>query len=44
MIELGVPFSKIILAAQQTLYMVSVSLVIGTVIAMVMAMKILNLE
>ena len=38
MIELGVPFSKIILAAQQTLYMVSVSLVIGTVIAMVMAM------
>ena len=38
MIELGVPFSKIILAAQQTLYMVSVSLVIGTGIAMVMAM------
>ena len=38
MIELGVPYSKIILAAQQTLYMVSVSLAIGTVIAMVMAM------
>ncbi len=38
MMELGVPFSKIVLAAQQTIYMVSVSLVIGSVIAMMMAM------
>lgn len=38
MMELGVPFSKIVLAAQQTIYMVSVSLAIGSVIAMVMAM------
>lgn len=38
MMELGVPFSKIILAAQQTIYMVSVSLVIGSVLAMIMAM------
>lgn len=38
MIELGVPFSKIVLAAQQTIYMVSVSLAIGSVLAMIMAM------
>lgn len=38
MMELGVPFSKIVLAAQQTIYMVSVSLAIGSVIAMMMAM------
>ncbi len=38
MMELGVPFSKIVLAAQQTIYMVSVSLAIGSVLAMVMAM------
>ncbi len=38
MMELGVPYSKIVLAAEQTLYMVSVSLAIGTVIAMIMAM------
>lgn len=38
MMELGVPYSKIILAAQQTVYMVSVSLAIGTVIAIIMAM------
>lgn len=38
MMELGIPYSKIVLAAEQTLYMVSVSLVIGTVIAMIMAM------
>jgi len=38
MMELGVPYSKIVLAAEQTLYMVSVSLAIGAVIAMIMAM------
>jgi D-methionine transport system permease protein len=38
MMELGVPFSKIVLAAQQTIYMVSVSLAIGSVLAMMMAM------
>lgn len=38
MMELGIPYSKIVLAAEQTLYMVSVSLAIGTVIAMIMAM------
>ncbi len=38
MMELGVPFSKIVLAAQQTIYMVSVSLAIGSVLAMIMAM------
>lgn len=38
MMELGVPYSKIVLAAQQTLYMVSVSLAIGSVIALIMAM------
>ncbi|SFM18829.1 methionine ABC transporter permease [Pelosinus propionicus] len=38
MMELGVPFSKIVLAAQQTIYMVSISLAIGSVLAMMMAM------
>ncbi|MDU4962436.1 MAG: methionine ABC transporter permease [Sporomusaceae bacterium] len=38
MMELGVPYSKIVLAAQQTIYMVSVSLAIGSVIALIMAM------
>ncbi len=38
MMELGIPYSKIVLAAEQTLYMVSVSLAIGSVIAMIMAM------
>lgn len=38
MMDLGVPYSKIVLAAEQTLYMVSVSLVIGTVFGMIMAM------
>ena len=38
MIDLGIPYSRIVLAAEQTLYMVSVSLAIGTVIAMIMAM------
>lgn len=38
MMDLGIPYSKIVLAAEQTLYMVSVSLAIGTVIAMIMAM------
>ena len=38
MIDLGIPYSRIVLAAEQTIYMVSVSLAIGTVIAMIMAM------
>lgn len=38
MMELGVPYSKIILAAQQTIYMVSISLAIGSVIGIIMAM------
>lgn len=38
MMELGIPYSKILLAAEQTLYMVSVSLAIGTVVAMIVAM------
>lgn len=38
MMDLGIPYSRIVLAAEQTLYMVSVSLAIGTVIAMIMAM------
>ena len=38
MMELGIPYSKIVLAAEQTLYMVSISLIIGTVITMIMAM------
>lgn len=38
MMDLGIPYSKIVLAAQQTIYMVSISLAIGTVIAMIMAM------
>lgn len=37
MLELGVPASQLILAAEQTLYMVFVSLVIGTVIAIVLS-------
>lgn len=36
--NLGVPYSQIGLAAEQTLYMVFVSLAIGTVLAMIMAM------
>lgn len=36
--NLGVPYSQIGLAAEQTLYMVFVSLAIGTVLAMMMAM------
>ncbi len=36
-LELGVPNAQIILAAEQTLYMVFVSLVIGTIIAIVMS-------
>jgi len=35
--DLGIPYSQIILAAEQTIYMVFVSLAIGTVIAMIMA-------
>ena len=38
MMDLGIPYSRIVLAAEQTIYMVSVSLAIGTVIAMIMAM------
>ena len=38
MMDLGIPYSKIVLAAEQTVYMVSVSLAIGTIIAMIMAM------
>lgn len=38
MMKLGIPYYKIVLAAEQTLYMVSVSLAIGTVIAIIMAM------
>lgn len=37
MLELGVPTSQLILAAEQTLYMVFVSLVIGTLIAVVLS-------
>lgn len=37
MIELGVPYSQIVLAAEQTIYMVFVSLVIGTILALVMS-------
>lgn len=37
MIELGVPTSQLILAAEQTIYMVFVSLVIGTIIAVVLS-------
>ncbi len=37
MMELGVPNAQIILAAEQTLYMVFVSLAIGTVIAVLLA-------
>ncbi|WP_301860612.1 methionine ABC transporter permease [uncultured Megasphaera sp.] len=37
MIDLGVPNEQILLAAQQTIYMVFVSLVIGTIIAVIMA-------
>ena len=37
MMDLGVPWSQIWLAAEQTLYMVFVSLAIGTVIAMFLA-------
>ena len=37
MMELGVPNAQILLAAQETLYMVFVSLVIGTLLAMVLA-------
>lgn len=35
--QLGVPASRLILAAEQTLYMVFISLFIGTVIAMILA-------
>lgn len=35
--DLGVPNGQLILAAQQTIYMVSVSLIIGTIIALVLA-------
>ena len=37
MIDLGVPYSQIILAAEQTLYMVFISLAIGTVIALILS-------
>lgn len=37
MLELGVPASQLILAAEQTLYMVFVSLVIGTIIAIILS-------
>jgi D-methionine transport system permease protein len=37
MIDLGVPYSQIILAAEQTVYMVFVSLLIGTILAIIMA-------
>lgn len=37
MLELGVPASQLILAAEQTLYMVFISLVVGTVLALIMA-------
>jgi D-methionine transport system permease protein len=36
--NLGVPYSQIVLTAEQTIYMVFVSLAAGTVIAMIMAM------
>jgi D-methionine transport system permease protein len=35
--DLGVPTSQLILAAEQTLYMVFVSLVLGTILALIMA-------
>ncbi len=37
MIDLGVPYAQILLAAEQTLYMVFVALAIGTVLAMLLA-------
>lgn len=37
MIDLGVPYSQLALAAEQTIYMVFVSLAIGTIIAVVLA-------
>ncbi|QNO17553.1 methionine ABC transporter permease [Caproicibacterium amylolyticum] len=37
MIDLGVPNEKILLGAQQTIYMVGISLIIGTIIGAVMA-------
>ncbi|MDQ0203372.1 methionine ABC transporter permease [Pectinatus haikarae] len=37
MIDLGVPYSQILLAAEQTLYMVFISLAIGTFIAIVLS-------
>ena len=37
MIDLGVPMSQIILAAEQTVYMVFVSLFLGTILAIIMS-------
>jgi ABC-type metal ion transport system, permease component len=37
MMDLGVPYSQIVLAAEQTVYMVFVSLAIGTLFAIIMA-------
>ena len=36
--KLGVPASQLILSAEQTLYMVFVSLVVGSILAIVLAM------
>ena len=36
--QLGVPASQLILSAEQTLYMVFVSLVVGSILAIILAM------